>query len=279
MSSFISNPTAITFASSAPASVEARHQAALAAAEQCKQILEKEFDATEVIVFGSLRGDTPWHSRSDLDLAVRGISQDSIWDAYGRLEGIVPGWLSFDLVAIEKADERVRDRILKMTPIPENIFLNTKIRLEDELHAIEKTVGIVQEALAEARTASKILLTPALASYAEDFYSGCERISERVAVNLDDGLPEGESWHQMLLDQVSEPGRRGRPPLWVDVSLQDQLEVYRRFRHRVRHLYNTDLNDETVLEMARQMATTFEKVKQSVELFNQWLLTQADKSG
>lgn len=62
----------------APTSLEARRQSAIAAAEQCIQILKQELGAREVIVFGSLRGDGPWHWESDLDLAIRGLWRNSI---------------------------------------------------------------------------------------------------------------------------------------------------------------------------------------------------------
>ncbi len=262
-------------AAAASDSVEVRRQIALTAAEQCRQILIQEFKATEVIVFGSLRGDTPWHDRSDLDLAVRGIARDLIFEAYRRLEDVVPRWLSFDLVAIERADQEVRDRILQLTPIPENIFLNTKIRLEDELRAIEKTVATLEAVLAQAQTTPKIVLAPALASHTEDFYSGCERLSERVAVTCDQSLPKGSNWHEALLAQVSTAGGQNRPPLWNE-STSMILGEYRRFRHRDRHLYNINLDDEKVLELASAVPKTFEQVKQCVAAFSAWLVDKSN---
>lgn len=261
-----------------PSSVEQRRQHALVVAAQCVQLLKQDFGAEEVIVFGSLRGDTPWHDDSDLDLAVRGMSSESLLEAYRCLETTVPSWLPFDLVAIEQADEHIRDRILQLTPMPENTYLALKIRLEDELTAIEKTVEILNIALAQADTVAEIFVTPALASYCEDFYSGCERLAERVAVTLDSGLPEGPNWHQQLLRQMAEPGKQGRPLLWEN-SLLVELEVYRRFRHRVRHLYNLDLDGQRVLELARRVPSVFEAVKLAVETFGEWLVQQDQSSG
>ncbi len=236
-----------------PASTEHRRQIALSLAEQCAQVLKQDFQADEVIVFGSLRGDTPWHSDSDIDLAVRGVSADRLLEAYEQLRKMMPAWLPFDLVSVERTDERVRDRILQPTPMPNNIFLDTKVRLEDEVIAISQTIAVLEEVLAQASTTPKILLTPALASYSEDFYSGCERLAERIAVMLDGGLPEGEAWHRALLLQMSKPGGQGRPPLWDGPLLQQleqQLDRYRSFRHRVRHLYSVQLDDKRVLSMA-----------------------------
>ena len=128
--------------------------------------------------------------------------------------------------------------------------------------------------LEQAETIPEIALTPALASYIADFYSGCERISERVAVTLDGGLPSGENWHQELLKQVAESGGDNRPPLWSG-SLLLELDEYRKFRHLARHIYNIELKPERVLALARNVQPVLAKVKQAIALFNEWLDNQA----
>ena len=72
--------------------LEKRKEKALKIADDCIKILKEEFGANEVIIFGSLRGDSPWHEQSDLDLAVKGMSDDDIWNAYGNIEKVVPSW-------------------------------------------------------------------------------------------------------------------------------------------------------------------------------------------
>ncbi len=260
----------------APASVEQRRQIALAVAQQCTQILKQDFGVDQVVIFGSLRGDTPWHCQSDLDLAVQGLSKERLLEAHRRLEMVVPQWLPLDLVAVERADSRVRDRILQLTPMPDNHYLALKLRLEDEIAAIAKVVGILEEVLRQADTAPPILLTPALASYTEDFYSGCEKLAERVAVELDGGLPKGGNWHEQLLLRMSESGGQERPPLW-DKALLQSLGEYRRFRHRVRHLYNFDLDHQRVLTLAQQVPSVFEQLQRAVEAFSEWLVQQAKR--
>jgi hypothetical protein len=44
----------------------------------------------------------------------------------------------------------------------------------------------------------------ALATYVNDIYLRIERISERVAVAFDGGLPTGANWHQALLLQLAD---------------------------------------------------------------------------
>lgn len=244
-------------------------------AEQCERILKKEFGASEVTIFGSLRGDAPWHKDSDLDLAVRGVSPETMLEAYRQLASLVPSWLPFDLVSIERADEKIRDRILQITPIPKNMYLALKFRLEDELAAIEQTIDTLNTLLSQANTIPNIALVPAAAGYTEDFYSGCERLAQRVAVALDSGLPEGRSWHEQLLQQMAEPGGYDRPPLW-ETSLLRELDTYRSFRHRVRHIYNVELDHDRVLALAENVPFVFDEIKRAVGVFSEWLVLQAE---
>ena len=97
----------------------------------------------------------------------------------------------------------------------------------------------------------------------EDFYKGCERICKRVAVTLDNGLPQGERWHQVLLGWMGERGRKGRPVLF-DGSLLLELDEYRRFRHRVRHIYGYELEAERVLTLAQGVIPVLEQVEAAV---------------
>lgn len=264
--------------STLPPTSEQRRHAAWAVAEQCTQLLQNEFGAAEVIVFGSLRGDTPWHKDSDLDLAVLGLPPEKLLKAYHQLETLIPSWLPFDLVALEQADDRIRDRILQTPPMSSNPLLALKTRLEDELITIEQTIQTLATLTAQADTIPEIALIPAAAGYVEDFYSGCERLAERVAISLDGGLPQGRNWHEQLLQQMAAPGGPTggpqRPPLW-DSALLNELETYRRFRHRARHLYNVNLDGARVLELAQQVPMVFGKVQQAVSAFGEWLVQQA----
>ena len=96
------------------------------------------------------------------------------------------------------------------------------------------TLGLA-EALERAGEQPDQFATRALASYVDDFYSGVERICERVAVTLDGDLPTGEQWHPALLYQMGQP-YNDHPPLFPQNLLSDTDE-YRRFCHRLRHSY------------------------------------------
>jgi hypothetical protein len=201
------------------------------------------------------------------------MSEDAIWNAYSVLERIAPGWLKIDLVPLERVPQRVATRILKLKPMSDNKYLALKSRLEDETIALESNVETLQKALERVQSVPEMFVTPTLASYIADFYTGCERISERVAVTLDGGLPRGENWHQELLKQIAESGGDNRPPLWSG-SLLLELDEYRKFRHLARHIYNIELKPERVLALARNVQPVLAKVKQAIALFNEWLDNQ-----
>ena len=252
--------------------LEERKQEALQTAAKCQQIL-LENGAKEVILFGSLSGESPWHWQSDLDLAVRGMSEKQQWEAYSLLEKITPNWLKIDLVALEEIPDFVRSRILKEKPMPTNKYLALKARIEDEMIALEQNCQAMKTALEQSDDVPEIFITPTLSSYICDFYTACERISERVAVTLDGGMPKAENWHEQLLLQMAEIGGENRPPLWQG-SLLLQLNDYRKFRHLARHNYNLQLRKERVLELAQQTDIIIAKIQQAIALFNQWLESQ-----
>ena len=82
-----------------------------------------------------------------------------------------------------------------------------------------------------------------------DFYTGAERIFERIAVQVDDYLPAGLHSHPHLLRQMERPWGEKRPAL-LDHGLALRLHRYTRFRHLFRHTYGYEL----VLEELRPLA-------------------------
>ncbi len=257
--------------------LEERKKEALFWGDKISQILRQDFRATEVIIFGSARGDTPWHWQSDLDIAVKGMSNDGIWDAYSMIENITPMWLKVDLVAIEKVPLRVRMRILEEESLPNNKYLALKCRIEDEMIAIEENFETFLQILAKLDQTEDIIILPALASYINDFYKGVERISKRVAVTLDGSIPSGEHWYQELLRQVADSGEDNRPPLW-NGSLLLQLDEYRKFRSLVLNIYNFQLKKEKLLLLAQNVEPVLNKIKAAITVFYEWLEEKAKDS-
>ena len=261
--------------------VQDRREQALALAEQYARLLKERFHARRVVPFGSLVGDGVWHSRSDLDLAVEGLSPQAMSEAERQLAQLAPPWLDVDLVALERVYPEVRVRILGGKPMPENKYLALVSRLEDELTGLERVISGLRVALERAGKNPDEFASRALATYVDDFYKGCEQICERVAVTLDGGSSfdcaqeTGEKWHQSLLGQMGTEGGGGRPALFGGPLLLE-LDEYRRFRHRVRHIYGYQLEAERVLALARGVEPTFPRLREAVRVFSEWLNRHRD---
>lgn len=251
------------------ASLAQRHQEALSIAEHCAEVLQKQFGAKQVIPFGSLVGDSPWHEASDLDLAIEGLSRETCWEAEATLETIMPPWLSVHLVLLESTPAEIRKHILEGSPMAENPRAALKLRLTAEIAALEPITAGLAEGLNRAGEQPDQFATRALASYVDDFYSGIERICERVAVTLDGALPTGEQWHRTLLYQMGQT-RDDRPPLFSQNLLSDTDE-YRRFRHRLRHIYGYELEPARVVALAQKAVSLSEDIRQAVTAFCDWL--------
>jgi len=257
---------------------EERRQAALALVAECTRLLQSRYGAKRVIPFGSALGEGVWHERSDLDLAVEGVSAEVLWQAEKELEAMIPSWLEVDLVSLDQEYPEVRRRILGERPMPEDPYLALKARLKDELIGLERITQGLAMALERAGDALDEFAARAVASYVDDFYKGCERLCECVAVALDGGLPQGERWLQLWLGQMGKPGGGGRPVL-CSGSLLLELDEYRRFRHRVRPIYGYDLETARVLTLARAAESVLGRVKTAVATFGRWLVGQAEGSG
>ncbi|NET35266.1 MAG: nucleotidyltransferase domain-containing protein [Cyanothece sp. SIO1E1] len=256
--------------------LEQQRREALSIARKCEAILRQSYGAADVILFGSLAGDGPWHSNSDLDLAVIGLSQAAWLNACDDLAAIAPPWLQIDLVRLESVYPEVRDRILKIKSMPNNKYLALKARLEDELTALERDTKALGKALKRAQPTLEEYDIRALASYVNDVYKRLERMSERVVVTLDGKLPQGDNWHQALLYQVAESGSDGRPPLWSRSLLLD-LDEYRKFRHLVHHKYGEELRANRVVTLAELAPSIFVQVGQALASLSEWLLERAAK--
>ena len=68
------------------------------------------------------------------------------------------------------------------------------------------------------------------------FYSGLERIFEQIAETLDGMMPQGENWHMLLLQQMSQEIPAVRPAV-ISEGVCRRLNEFRGFRHVVRHVY------------------------------------------
>jgi predicted nucleotidyltransferase len=77
--------------------------------DRIAKLLQQQFGATQVIVFGSLVKDT-FHSDSDIDLAVAGISAADYFAAVAAANQISQRWV--DLKPLESLEPHFKERVL-----------------------------------------------------------------------------------------------------------------------------------------------------------------------
>lgn len=256
-----------------------RQRKALQLAKRLQKRLLSQYGAHEVVICGSVKGAAPWHEQSDLDLAVSGLPQFVLEKASEELCESLPAWLKLDLIPSEQLSADFLARLMEETHMSSrSIYPALGQRLQDELTSLVRLQEGLQNALSHLRAEERDdppdeFSTRALATYLDDFYSGCERIFERIAVTLDDGMPEGAQWHRKLLGQMADSSKEHRPPL-LSGELTLQIDEYRRFRHRMRHLYGYELHAARVLELALAVEPLFAEFASSVRNFIRWLEEQ-----
>ncbi len=217
---------------------------ALQLAQQCAAMLRERFGARRVIIFGSLVDPAMWHERSDVDLAVEGLSAEQFWKAYGACHDLLASnQFGFDLVELESAPARLRVRILGEIEMPDDPRLRVRGLIEDEFATMDEVVTNIEtgiEQLPNSLNPSQIEMR-GLASYVHDFYSGVESVLERIAANFDHHVPTGEHSHSGLLEQLAHP-RAGERDAMIDNALWTQLHELMEFRHVFRHAYAREMN-------------------------------------
>jgi predicted nucleotidyltransferase len=234
-------------------------------AEQCARVLVEQFGAKRVIPFGSVTGDSPWHSRSDIDLAVEGLAPKVFFTAWVALDPLLPPGLEVDLHDLKELPPELRARILGEVKMPKENIPALKFEIEAELKSLQRVVDKVIEYLprtGESDEPEQVMI----AKYLHDFYNGVEHIFERIAVRLDGGLPSGDFWHTQLLEGMVAPVEGVRPAV-IDSKLHKQLYEFLKFRHRIRHVYSYDLEWPRVKERAVELEEIMRQLRKALETF------------
>lgn len=179
-------------------------------AKRCAQLLKERFKVNDVYIFGSVVGNGVWHDRSDIDIAVEGLSPEDYIPALNAAIDLLPYGLKIDLFSLEDMPAELKNHI-KSTSISlcsdEGIGTNDYIELElNNLKRIAQELDAFLEQTTERQPNAMELA--GVGAYLQGFYTGVERIFERIAVTLDGGLPTGENRHTLLLQQKLSIRRR-----------------------------------------------------------------------
>ncbi len=139
-------------------------------------------------------------------------------------------------------------------------------RILAELQDISILVVRAEQGWVKARESQDDFFLDGVALNLHGFYSGLERIFERIALAVEDTVPDGANWHQELLIQISAeiPGLR---PAVISPDLKEELEPYRGFRHIVRNVYAYNLRPEKMAPLMENLSKVFATVEREIGAF------------
>jgi hypothetical protein len=107
----------------------------------------------------------------------------------------------------------------------------------------------------------------ALVSVAIDrAYTALEAAFARIARELDQAMPAGESWHAALLHQMTLAIQDRRPPL-LTAAAAAQLDKLRAHRHWLRHAYAATFDWANMEDTARSFPDAMAVTKCELEGF------------
>lgn len=111
-------------------------------------------------------------------------------------------------------------------------------------------------------------------SLLHDFYNAVERVFERIARELNGGVPRAEQWHQQLLDEMRLDIPKVRPPV-TDDSLAKALGEYLRFRYVFRNVHGSVLEGDWLVPLEDRLPATLAAFEQQIRAFLAWMVADA----
>jgi len=118
-------------------------------------------------------------------------------------------------------------------------------RIRTDLLELDFFVDRARQGWDKTKTLNDDYYLDGVALNLHSFYSGLEKIFEKIAATVDGSVPNTANWHQELLSQMSMEISGIRPAV-ISQELRDMLEDYRGFRHVVRNVYTHHLNPEKI---------------------------------
>ncbi|BAG01285.1 conserved hypothetical protein [Microcystis aeruginosa PCC 9809] len=144
--------------------------------------------------------------------------------------------------------------------------VNRLNRLESQMRLVQAEM-LTNPALAD-------ICAESLALKLDNFYTGCERIFQIIASELNGGLPSSYDWHRRLLNRMSKP-QDYRPAVLREDTVH-KLNEYLSFRHVVRNIYGFELEKQKLENLVNNYYNTWRQVQEDINSFILWLKTTAD---
>ena len=148
--------------------------------------------------------------------------------------------------------------------------------IEYELRNLNRLAGEMEDLVARFSEEPDIVQTRAAGSILHDFYSGVEKLFERIALHIDGELPRGDDWHAELLSRMARSSDKINETV-IDQELLAELKEYLRFRHLFRHIYGFELKWKRFESLALSLSDTLGELEVSVDAFVEKLDEKNDR--
>ncbi|MGH7899138.1 MAG: hypothetical protein ACREQQ_14375 [Candidatus Binatia bacterium] len=150
---------------------------------------------------------------------------------------------------------------------PRQRFARLAAALRDECARLGRVVDegrSAHERFADAAPGS--LELRGIGDVVHDFYTGAERIFEKIAPELNGGLPAGSSRHRELLRNMTLDLPGIRPPV-ITTETARLLEEFLRFRHLFRSVYGFELEWPRLRALLERLPAAWESLRRDLEHF------------
>lgn len=154
-----------------------------------------------------------------------------------------------------------------MSKIPDLIA-----EIKDELSQVETGARDIKEVSAAFPLSGReqVIYKESLALKLHNFYTGCERIFQKIADEINGGRPHSPDWHRRLLRSMALEIEDMRPPA-ISMEIERALEEFLAFRHVVRNVYGFEIDPERLLRLADKTEALFEGFKAEISRFVNFL--------
>lgn len=116
----------------------------------------------------------------------------------------------------------------------------------------------------------KRIYEESLALKLHNFYTGCERIFQKIADDINGGVPSSVDWHKRLLKSMCLEIENIRPSV-ISKKTGKSLEEYFAFRHVVRNIYGFEIDSERLERLIGRLDRTFGSFKKELSSFLDFL--------
>ncbi len=149
--------------------------------------------------------------------------------------------------------------------------------IKDELSLIELLVTDIEKVNQEKPRSlrKRRVYEESLALKIHNFYTGCERIFQKIADDINGGTPMSPDWHKRLLRSMSLEIENIRPPV-ISKATAKSLEDYLAFRHVVRNIYGFEIDSERLQALIEKIYGVHKRFKKEVEKFIGFLRKMAE---